>query len=172
MKIQKTIFITSVFILSSAAFAADAVTTAKAVLAPTQGNTASGVVIFTKATDGVKVVADVTGLTPGEHGFHIHEFGDCSAPDAMSAGGHFNPKHVDHGAPNATPHHVGDLGNVVADASGNAHYEYVDKSMSFSGANSILGRGMIVHKDKDDLHSQPVGNAGARVACAVIGVAK
>ncbi len=131
-----------------------------------------GTVTFTKANDTVQVVADVTGLTPGKHGFHIHEFGDCSATDATSAGGHFNPTHKPHGAPDAAERHVGDLGNLEADASGKAHLEWKDKMLKLSGQNCILGLAEIVHEKEDDLKSQPVGNAGGRVACGVIGVAK
>ncbi len=131
-----------------------------------------GTVTFTKTDDAVQVVADVTGLTPGEHGFHIHEFGDCSATDATSAGGHFNPTHKPHGAPDAAERHVGDLGNLEADASGKAHLEWKDKVMKLTGEDSIVGHAMIVHQKADDLKTQPTGNAGGRVACGVIGVAK
>jgi len=151
---------------------AQTVTKAVAVLSSTKGNSVSGTVTFTKVDGGVKVVADVTGLTPGLHGFHIHEFGDCSAPDATSAGGHFNPHHMEHGGPDATSHHAGDLGNLEADASGKAHYELMDKTLSLDGADSIVGRGVIVHEKADDMKTQPTGNAGARVACGAIGVAK
>lgn len=131
-----------------------------------------GMVTFTKSADSVQVVADVSGLTPGKHGFHIHEFGDCSAPDATSAGGHFNPTHKPHGAPDADEHHAGDLGNLEADSSGKAHLELTDKTLKLSGDNSVLGLAVIVHAKEDDLKSQPVGNAGGRLACGVIGVAK
>ena len=137
-------------------------------LNPTQGNDVKGTVTFTKNGAGVRVVADVTGLTPGEHGFHIHEKGDCSAPDASSAGGHFNPTGAAHGAPGAEQHHIGDLGNLTADSSGKAHLDKVMPFLTMSGTNSILGRSVIVHAGKDDLTSQPAGNAGARVACGVI----
>jgi len=149
-----------------------AVTSVKAVLAPTEGNAVSGVVSFTQMANGIKIVADVSGLTPGEHGFHVHEWGDCSAPDAMSAGSHFNPSDEPHGAPDALHHHAGDFGNLIADAAGKAHYEWIAHNISLSGMHSIVGRGMIVHAKRDDLHSQPVGDAGARVACGVIGVVK
>ena len=151
-----------------------AVSVAKAVamLSPTKGNTVAGLVTFTKVASGVKIVADVTGLTPGKHGFHIHEFGDCSAPDGTSAGGHFNPSHMEHGAPNVSMHHVGDFGNLEADEAGKAHYERVDTVISLEGADSIIGRAVIVHEKVDDLKTQPTGNAGARVACGAIGVAK
>jgi superoxide dismutase, Cu-Zn family len=141
-------------------------------LYPTQGNNVTGTITFNKTNDGVRVVADLQGLTPGKHGFHIHEFGDCNAPDGMSAGGHFNPEKKPHGAPGEMNSHEGDLGNVTADASGKAHYEYTDKMLMLEGPHSIVGRSVIVHKMEDDLKSQPVGNAGARVACGVIGIAK
>jgi len=149
---------------------AEPVTKAIAVLSPTKGSIVSGTV--TKVDGGVKIVADLAGLTPGQHGFHIHEFGDCSAPDATSAGGHFNPHHMQHGGPDATMRHAGDFGNLEADASGKAHYERVDATLSLDGADSIIGRGVIVHASPDDLKTQPTGNAGARVACGAIGVAK
>src|SRR5436190_23419839 len=97
-----------------------------AVLHPTAGSSVAGVVTFTKSGDEIKVVADITGLTPGKHGFHIHEFGDCSSSDGSSAGGHFNPTHKTHGAPDASDRHAGDLGNVEADASGKTHLEWRD----------------------------------------------
>lgn len=142
--------------------------TAVAHLDPTQGNRASGTVTFVQEEGGIRVIANITGLKPGEHGFHIHEKGDCSAPDASSAGGHFNPTndpHADHGAERR---HVGDFGNITATSAGVAHKEFLDKKLSFDGPNSIVGKGVIVHADPDDLTSQPSGNAGARVACGVI----
>jgi Cu-Zn family superoxide dismutase len=143
-----------------------------AVLHPTAGNNVTGLVTFTKSGDEVKVVADITGLTPAKHGFHIHEFGDCSSSDGNSAGGHFNPTHKQHGAPDASDRHAGDLGNIEADASGKAHLEWSDKVMKLSGADSIVGHAVIVHEKVDDLKTQPTGNAGGRLACGVIGVAK
>ena len=143
------------------------VTKAVAVLSSTKGHDVSGTVTFTKVEGGVKIVADVAGLTPGKHGFHIHEFGDCSAPDAMSAGGHFNPHHMPHGAPDTSVRHAGDFGNLEADESGKAHYERVDSVISLEGADSIIGHAVIVHEKLDDLKTQPTGNAGARVACGV-----
>ncbi len=142
------------------------------VLHPTEGNTAKGTVTFTKTDGGIKVVADLEGLSEGKHGFHIHEYGDCSNLDGTSAGGHFNPEGTDHGAPSDDVRHVGDLGNVEAGADGRAHLELTDTEISFSGSHSIIGRGIIVHAGTDDLVSQPTGDAGARVACGVIGIAK
>jgi superoxide dismutase, Cu-Zn family len=147
-------------------------TRAVAVLHPTTGNAVEGQVTFTKADGGVKVSAHITGLTPGKHGFHIHEYGDCTAPDGTSAGGHFNPEGNPHGAPTDAKRHEGDLGNVEANDQGVADLEYVDTHASFEGESSILGRGVIVHAGADDLKTQPTGNAGGRVACGVIGAAK
>jgi len=141
-----------------------------AVLHATEGNDVSGTVTFTLAQGGVNVAAEVRGLTPGDHGFHIHEFGDCSAPDGTSAGGHFNPHGTDHGGPDDEHRHAGDFGNLTAAASGVASYDRVDTEISFSGVESIIGRAVIVHADPDDLVSQPTGAAGPRVACGVIGV--
>ena len=141
---------------------------AAADLAPTQGSTVAGRVVFSADKGGVRVVADITGLTPGVHGFHIHDKGDCSAPDATSAGGHFNPGAKPHGAPGAGEHHSGDLGNITADADGKAHLDAVFSFLMLAGSDSIVGRGLIVHAAPDDLKTQPTGNAGGRVACGVI----
>jgi Cu-Zn family superoxide dismutase len=117
----------------------------------------------------VKVSANVSGLKPGaQHGFHVHEKGDCSSGDGMSAGGHFNPAGKPHG-PQSGDHHAGDMPNLVADASGNASASFTIHGVSIgSGAADIVGKGLIVHRDPDDYKSQPVGNAGPRLACAVI----
>lgn len=143
--------------------------TAVAQLNPTEGNSAAGRVLFTQQQDGVHIVADLTGLSEGRHGFHIHENGDCSAPDATSAGGHFNPENSRHGAPTDSEHHAGDLGNIEAAPDGTAHLEMVAGFITLGpGANSIVGKAVIVHAGEDDLQTQPTGNAGARVACGVI----
>ena len=155
-----------------AASAAAGITKAIAVLHPTKiGGEASGTVTFTLTSEGVRVVADIHGLTPGPHGFHIHEYGDCSSPDAMSTGGHFNPTGAMHADRTARHRHVGDLGNIEADARGHARLDLIDPALTFTGPTSILGRGLIVHEKADDLRSQPAGAAGGRVACGVIGVA-
>jgi superoxide dismutase, Cu-Zn family len=170
---MKAIFSALLFLLVSygIAFAGDA-TKAIAVLHFTSVSKVMGTVIFTASGENVKVVADITGLTPGKHGFHIHEFGDCSDPKAVSAGGHFNPAHKQHGAPDANERHAGDLGNIEADASGKAHLEWTDSVMKLSGSDSIIGHAVIVHEKADDLKTQPTGDAGGRLACGVIGVAK
>ncbi len=148
------------------------ITKAVAILHGTKGNDISGMVTFTKVGNLMKVVADVTGLKPGKHGFHIHEYGDCSSDDGTSAGGHFNPDNMRHGAPTDSAHHEGDLGNIEAGADGKAHLEMTDSLLSFSGPHSIIGRGVVIHGAVDDYTSQPAGNAGPRIACGVIGVAK
>ncbi len=143
---------------------------AQTTLAPTQGNSTTGSVTFTTQADGVSVVASIVELSEGKHGFHIHENGDCSAPDGTSAGGHFNPQGTPHGSPDApaAQRHVGDLGNIIVDASSSGKYERVDKVISLSSADSIVGKAVIIHSGEDDLTSQPTGNAGSRLACGVI----
>jgi superoxide dismutase, Cu-Zn family len=148
-------------------------TQAIAVLSPASGSNCKGVVRFTQDGEKVKVVADLEGLTAGQqHAIHVHEFGDCSAPDATSAGSHYNPENHPHGLVANPERHAGDLGNLQADANGKAHYEVTITNASIAGAkNPILGRAVIVHAKVDD-GGQPVGNAGARIACGVIGVMK
>lgn len=159
--------------VAASAMAAPApVTKAIAVLSPTQGSSVAGKVTFTKAEGGIKVSVHVTGLKPGTHGFHIHELGDCTAPDGASAGGHFNPTGEPHAGPKDAQRHTGDLGNIEASADGVATLDYVEGKASFDGPNNILGRGVIVHANADDFKTQPTGNAGGRVACGVIGVTK
>ena len=144
---------------------------AEATLNPTTGSSVSGSLqIFQVNADTVRVVAQVQGLAPGsEHGFHIHEKGDCSAPDGMSAGGHYNPSSHQHGKAGPTSH-VGDLPSLVADGNGVAKLSWETRSLSAGTgqANDVKGRGVIVHKDKDDFTTQPTGNSGARLACGVI----
>ena len=144
-----------------------------AVLHPTSGNEVTGTVTFAPVGDGVQVHAEITGLTPGKHGFHVHEFGDCSAADAASAGAHFNPTNQPHAGPDAAARHRGDMGNVEADASGRAKLDYVDHQISLStDQNSVIGRSVVVHAKADDLKTQPSGDSGARIACGVIGWTK
>lgn len=134
----------------------------------TQGHEVKGFVKFIQRTHSVTIRAHVEGLTPGKHGFHIHECGDCSAPDASSAKGHFNPGKHHHGGPSAMERHAGDLGNLNANAQGVADYERTDKIIHMTGNDSILGKAIIVHEKVDDYKTQPTGNAGSRIACGVI----
>lgn len=141
---------------------------ATATLSPTAGNDVRGTVTFTQQGAGVAVHVSLTGLKPGEHGFHVHEKGDCSSSDGMSAGDHFNPMHMQHAGPTAAEHHMGDLGNVTADAQGKVESSFTTQGLALEGMDSIVGRAVIVHERADDLTSQPGGNAGARLACGVI----
>ncbi|MBX3620340.1 MAG: superoxide dismutase family protein [Rhizobacter sp.] len=140
-----------------------------AALKPASGSQVNGEVRLTQEGDHVVVHAHVEGLAPNsEHGFHVHEKGDCSAPDASSAGGHFNPTAKPHGA-STGEHHMGDLPSLKADAAGVAETSFeVKGSLLGSGATDLMGKALVVHADPDDYMSQPAGNSGARVACGVI----
>jgi Cu-Zn family superoxide dismutase len=138
-------------------------------------NNVTGTVTFTQTADGVSFVADIDGFEPNtKHGFHIHDKGDLSAPNLSSAGGHFNPTHEAHGGPNSPHHHLGDLGNLEADANGHAHLEGTMKGVALTAGDplSILGRSVIIHAKEDDEHSQPAGNSGARIAGGIIVLSK
>jgi Cu-Zn family superoxide dismutase len=144
---------------------------ATANLQPTKGSTVRGTVTFEQRGDKkVRVVANVSGLQPnGEFGFHIHEAGDCSSGDGMSAKGHFNPFGKPHGHHAQGERHAGDMPSLKADASGAAKATFdLDIITVSSGPASVVGRGLIVHVQPDDYKTQPTGNAGARSACAVI----
>lgn len=147
---------------------AKAAPSASAELQPASGSQVRGRVDFTQAGDRVRVTGDIGGHAPGRKGFHIHEKGDCSAPDATSAGGHYNPGKTRHGAPGAG--HAGDLGNITFDASGQARVDQMASgiAVSSSAPNGIIGRALIVHMQEDDLKTDPTGNAGGRAACGVI----
>ena len=125
---------------------------------------------FVQRKHNVEVAGEVRGLKPGaEHGFHIHEKGDCSSGDGMSAGGHFNPLTKPHGNPGTGDHHAGDMPMLEADPSGNAKLNVLLEPMTLGGgAADIVGKAVIIHKDPDDYKTQPTGNSGARVACGVI----
>ena len=143
---------------------------AVAQLQPTKGNSTSGTVTFTQSGERVRVVADVKGLRPNqEHGFHVHEAGDCSSGDGMSTKGHFNPHGKPHGHFSSGERHAGDLPALRADGGGNARLDTtIDVITVNPGPASVVGRGLIVHAAADDYKTQPTGNAGARLACAII----
>jgi Cu-Zn family superoxide dismutase len=142
---------------------------AEADVKPLGTNTVTGQVMFHVLANGVEVRGTFKGLTPGEHGFHIHEFGDCSAADGSSAGPHFNPGGHAHGGPATPESHAGDYGNLNADANGTASFVYVSKRITLdSSETTVVGRAVIVHEKQDDLSSQPAGNAGPRIGCGVI----
>lgn len=138
-------------------------------LEPKSGSSLSGTATFTPVDGGVKVTLHLAGVEPGDHGAHVHEIGDCGAPDAASAGGHFNPLGHDHGLPTVDQRHLGDLGNIAIGADGKGTHEITipGANLRDSDPNSFLGRAIIVHAGKDD-GGQPVGNAGARIGCGVI----
>jgi superoxide dismutase, Cu-Zn family len=140
-------------------------------LAPTQGNKAAGKIEFVSRGDQLQLVGTVTGLEPSaEHGFHIHENGDCSAPDGSSAGGHFNPTSKPHGNPDTASHHAGDARNIRADAQGKAKVDVTltDVTLTDGSQTDVLGKAIVIHAKPDDYKSQPAGNSGARIACGVI----
>lgn len=145
---------------------------AVAVLIPTENHNVRGTVWFTPAAGGTDISIQLSGLDPGPHAIHIHEYGDCTSPDAESAGPHFNPGGMQHGAPGDAERHAGDLGNIVADDKGNAAVHILDPVIKLEGPNAVIGRAAIVHKRADDFKSQPAGAAGERLACGVVGRAK
>ena len=141
---------------------------ATAIVRPASGSQVHGEARFTQVGNRVRVTAEIAGLSPGAHGFHIHEKGDCSAADGMSTGGHFNPGGHSHGS-QGMEHHAGDMPSLKADGYGNANASFELKGVAVgSGPADLVGRGLIVHRDPDDLKTQPTGNAGPRIACAVI----
>ncbi|MBK9070207.1 MAG: superoxide dismutase family protein [Myxococcales bacterium] len=134
------------------------------------GSAVSGTVAFRESAGSVAVKLALAGVTPGLHGFHVHEVGDCSAPDGTSAGGHFNPHGANHGASDVEARHAGDMGNVEADAAGNVTAELTITGITLTPGlpHSIGGRSLILHAAPDDYVTQPTGNAGARIGCGVI----
>jgi superoxide dismutase, Cu-Zn family len=151
--------------------AATSTSRAHAELAPTEGSDVRGSLTFTDENGAVRLTGTITGLEPGsQRGFHIHEFGDCSAPDAMSAGGHWNPEGHDHGRRSYGEFHAGDMDNVIADDTGSLTLDFLLSGLEIGtgGARDIVGKSVIVHKGADDYVSQPTGDAGPRAACGVI----
>jgi Cu-Zn family superoxide dismutase len=148
---------------------------ATAALTATKDNTVTGELRFEAMDGGVRITGQVSGLKPDtEHGFHVHEKGDCSAPDAKSAGDHFNPASSAHGRVSAPVHHAGDTDNIVADATGVANVDtrLQGATVGDGAPTDVVGKGVIVHADPDDYTTQPTGNAGARLACGVIAAAR
>ena len=156
--------------------AAAEITHALCVLQPTKGHTVTGWIKFTQTGHGVRVQAEVDGLAPGLHGFHVHVYGDLSADDGTATGGHFNPQGKGHGLPHIhgdhshVGGHAGDLGNLNADDAGHASYDVTFDDLPLSGAHAIIGRSIIIHRDEDD-GTGDTGNAGPRIAQGVIGIA-
>jgi Cu-Zn family superoxide dismutase len=146
---------------------------ASAEMAATRGHTANGALAVTADTNGIRIHGAIQGLPPeGEFGFHVHERGDCSAPDASSAGEHFNPANRPHGHPDSAARHAGDMFNLKADAKGIAQVDTVTPGVSLheGRATDVLGKALVIHAKPDDYASQPAGNSGDRIACGVITV--
>lgn len=144
---------------------------AEAALAPASASLASGKLELQAVDGGVRITGTLGGLRPAlPVAFHIHQNGDCSAADASSAGPHFNPLGHDHGGPEQPVRHLGDLANLLPGADGRVQVDVLARQVVLGGgaANDILARALVVHAQPDDHHSQPAGNAGARIACGVI----
>lgn len=143
--------------------------TATATLAPRSDTGVTGDAIFVETPDGVEATVSVAHAQPGKHGLHLHEVGDCSHPEAKSAGDHFEPGHELHGAPHSDEHHAGDMGNleVEADGTGTATVMLTDVTIRPS-ERSIIGKSLVVHAGEDDFATQPSGDSGTRIACGVV----
>lgn len=144
---------------------------AVAQVAPTQGNTVTGSLALAQSAEGVHITGTVQGLKPdAEFGFHVHEKGDCSAPDGSSAGGHFNPTQAQHGNPSGGAHHAGDMMNIRSNAEGVAQVDTTAAGTTLHGDSTtdVMGKAIVVHEGPDDYATQPSGNSGKRVACGVI----
>ncbi len=153
------------------ATAAEPAHEAVAQVAATQGNTVTGSVALDTSPQGVHITGSIQGLKPdAEFGFHVHEKGDCSAPDGSSAGGHFNPTQAQHGNPTGSTHHAGDMPNIKSNAEGVAQVDTTAAGTTLHGeaATDIMGKAIVVHEGPDDYTTQPSGNSGKRVACGVI----
>ncbi len=144
--------------MASASVAASTPITAVAEMSPTQGNTVHGEIKFIQKKGYLLVKANIEGLTPGKHPFHVHAVGDCSATDGSSAGGHFKPSQAPTPAPGAKALDWADLGKLNANSSGTAHYTFKDKVLQLSGADSIIGKSVVIH----------ASDSPARMACGVI----
>ena len=190
-KLAPALFLTCVLVLTGCetepdegapgieTMAADEEEAAVARIDPLDDSGVQGEVTFESEAGGVRVVANLTGLSEGAHGFHVHENGDCGAADTNNdgtpepggaAGGHYAPNGNPHGAPtdSLSEHHIGDMGNIMADASGAAQLDTTFSFLSLSGPQAIVGKALVVHQGRDDLTSQPSGDAGARVGCGII----
>jgi len=142
---------------------------ATATIEARSGSRISGTATFEEMRDHVQVTVEIAGAAPGEHGVHIHEKGDCSAPDAASAGPHFNPGKAAHGGPGASAHHAGDFGNITAGPDGKGTLTVMTHDLTLkAGPRSVMGRAIVIHEKPDDLQSQPAGNSGPRIGCGVI----
>ncbi len=144
--------------------------TALAVIESRSGSSVTGKAVFTQLASGeTKAEVWISNATPGMHGLHIHEKGDCSAPDATSAGGHFNAAGHPHAAPTDSARHNGDFGNIEIGADGKGHMVITTDMLTvMPGPNCVVGRSVVFHEKADDLTTQPTGAAGARYGCGVV----
>ena len=147
---------------------------AMATIGSASGSNLSGIAVFTQNGDTITLVVEIENAAPGVHAVHIHEKGDCSAPDGTSAGGHWNPTNVAHGAWGVGEFHLGDIGNVTVSEDGTGRIALTTDLWEIGTGSDvdIVGRGIIVHADPDDFTSQPTGNAGARIGCGAIELAE
>lgn len=128
-----------------------------------------GTVTFTQEGYDVKIVAEVTGASPGKHGIHVHEYGKCDAPSFESAGAHVNPDGAAHGCPGSPELHPGDLGNIEVGADGTGRLELTTSALTVTpGSNSVVGKAVLLHEREDDCVSRPAGNSGGRIACGLV----
>jgi superoxide dismutase, Cu-Zn family len=176
--LQTTFLLSAIALAACTSMGSKPSASGTATLQPTKGYNATGTVQFEQFEDKVVVSGQISGLKPnGEHGFHVHDKGDCSSGDGMSAGPHFNPEAKPHGGHHGHEplhhehhHHAGDLPSVKADAQGVANFRFETTSLTVGkGSTNVIGRGLVLHRDPDDMTSQPAGNSGPRVACGVIG---
>lgn len=169
---RNIILITALVFVSSSVFAEDA-KKAEAKLSPLNNSGVSGHFTFAPASGGIHITGELQGLRPSaKQGFHIHEKGDCSAPDGSSAGPHFAHPESHHGGPTSPNRHLGDLGNIMSDSSGKAAIHAMGVDLAIDGPSGVIGHSIVVHAGEDDLKTDPAGNSGARVACGVIEAAK
>ena len=142
---------------------------ASATIEARSGSTLSGTAVFTQTGAGVHIVVEVSNAPQGIHAVHLHEKGDCSAPDATSAGGHFNPTGMAHGSPDAPAHHAGDFGNMTVGEDGHGRLELDSTMLTIApGERSVIAHAIVVHAKADDMQTQPTGNAGGRIGCGVV----
>lgn len=163
-----TLLLGWVFLLASCQFISET-PRAVSVIQAKSGSSIQGSMSFTQSGNNVNVTGTFSGLTPNsEHGIHIHEYGDCSALDASSAGGHYNPHSGKHGKHDSYSSHAGDMPNIKVDTNGNSNYSATLSHFSLINEQNIMGKSVIVHRNKDDYVTQPAGNSGERIGCGMI----
>lgn len=155
---------------ASLGIALNPITRAVAVIRPLQGGEVQGSLSFIQEGKAVRIAGEITGLAPGKHGIHVHEYGDPTYADGSAFGAHLNLRNMPHGGPEDKKKHLGDLGNIEADRTGRAKVNLLSETISLSGRNGIVGRSIIIKERADDYKTQPAGGAGARIAFGIIGM--